>query len=55
MINGYVDCDTPHVIKGRVIKEVKRRENEEEGILTETRVNRMLFNILTPEGVKHLA
>ena len=24
-------------------------------ILTETRVNRMLFNILTPEGVKHLA
>lgn len=55
LINGYVDCDTPHVIKGRVIKEVKRRENEEEGTLTETRVNRMLFNILTPEGVKHLA
>ena len=55
LINGYVDCDTPHVIKGRIIKEVKRRENEEEGTLTETRVNRMLFNILTPEGVKHLA
>lgn len=55
LINGYIDCDTPHVIKGRVIKEVKRRENEEEGTLTETRVNRMLFNILTPEGVKHLA
>lgn len=55
LINGYVDCETPHVIKGRVIKEVKRRENEDEGILTETRVNRMLFNILTPEGVKHLA
>jgi len=55
LINGYVDCDTPHIIKGRVIKEVKRRENEEEGTLTETRVNRMLFNILTPEGVKHLA
>lgn len=55
LINGYVDCDTPHVIKGRVIKEVKRRENQEDGILTETRANRMLFNILTPEGVKHLA
>lgn len=55
LINGYVDCDTPHVIKGRIIKEVKRRENEEEGTLSETRVNRMLFNILTPEGVKHLA
>ena len=27
LINGYVDCDTPHIIKGRVIKEVKRSEN----------------------------
>lgn len=55
LINGYVDCENPHVIKGRVIKEVKRRENEDEGTLTETRVNRMLFNILTPEGLKKLA
>ena len=55
LINGYVACDNPHVIKGRVIKEIKRRENEDEGTVTETKVNRMLFNILTPEGVKHLA
>ena len=55
LINGYVDCDNPHIIKGRVIKEVKRRENEEMGTLTETRVNRMLFHILTPEGLKRLA
>ncbi len=55
LINGYVDCDNPHIIKGRVIKEIKRRENEEENTLTETRVNRMLFNILTPEGLKKLA
>lgn len=55
LINGYVDCDNPHVIKGRIVKEVKRRENEDDGILTETRVNRMLFNILTPEGLKKLA
>lgn len=55
LINGYVDCDNPHIIKGRVIKEVKRRENEELGTLTETRVNRMLFNILTPDGLKRLA
>ena len=55
LINGYVACDNPHVIKGRVIKEIKRRENEEEGTVTETKVNRMLFNILTPDGVKHLA
>lgn len=55
LINGYVDCEHPHVIKGRVIKEVKKRENEEENTLTETRVNRMLFHILTPEGLKRLA
>ena len=55
LINGYVDCENPHIIKGRVIKEVKKRENEDEGTLTETRVNRMLFNILTPEGLKKLA
>ncbi|MCR4720020.1 MAG: class I SAM-dependent methyltransferase [Firmicutes bacterium] len=55
LINGYVGCDKPHIIKGRVIKEIKRRENQDEGTLTETRVNRMLFNILTPDGVKRLA
>lgn len=54
LINGYVDCENPHVIKGRVIKEVKKYEDEETNTLTETRVNRMLFNILTPDGVKRL-
>ena len=55
LINGYVDCENPHIIKGRVIKEVKKYENEEENTLTETRVNRMLFNVLTPDGLKRLA
>lgn len=55
LINGYVDCDEPHIIKGRVIKEVKSRENEDLGTLTETRVNKMIFNVLTPDGVKRLA
>lgn len=55
LINGYVDCENPHIIKGRVIKEVIKRENAEMNTLTETRVNRMLFNILTPDGVKRLA
>ena len=55
LINGYVDCENPHVIKGRIIKEVKKYENEEENTLTETRVNRMLFNVLTPDGLKRLA
>jgi len=55
LINGYVDCANPHIIKGRVIKEVKKRENDDLCTLTETRVNRMLFNILTPDGMKKLA
>mgnify|MGYP004669781779 CR=1 FL=1 len=55
LINGYVDCENPHVIKGRVIKEVVTRENDEMGTVTETRINRMLFNVLTPDGLKRLA
>ena len=55
LINGYIDCENPHVIKGRVIKEMKRFVNQKEGTVTETRINRMLFNILTPDGVKRLA
>lgn len=55
LINGYVDCEHPHLIKGRIIKEIKYREDKEEGTRTETRTNRMLFNILTPDGIKNLA
>lgn len=55
LINGYVDCESPHVIKGRIIKELKCREDTDAGTVTETRVNRMLFNILTPNGLKKLA
>lgn len=55
LINGYVDCDKPHIIKGRIVKEVKRSGNELEGAETETRVNRMVFNVLTPDGIKKLA
>ncbi len=55
LINGYVDCENPHVIKGRVIKEVVTRENGEMGTVTETRINRMLFNVLTTDGLKRLA
>ena len=63
MINGLVKCDTPHVIKGRIIK-VKRVEREEKfsyrGNHTGTEVkevisNKMVFNVLTPDGFKSLA
>ena len=63
MINGLIECDTPHVIKGRIIK-VKRVEREEKfnyrGSHTGTEVkevisNKMVFNVLTPDGFKSLA
>ncbi len=58
LINGLVECDTPHIIKGRIIKEssVSSEENtNSRGDLTsttvyETRSNKMIFNLLTPEG-----
>ncbi len=54
-INGYMDCENPHVIKGRVIKEISVKEDEEAMTVTETRRNRMLFNVLTPDGLMRLA
>ena len=58
LINGLVECDTPHIIKGRIVKE--NRSNTEENhnsrgdlmstTLTETRSNKMIFNLLTPQG-----
>ncbi|MCD8375204.1 MAG: hypothetical protein LUC20_08970 [Oscillospiraceae bacterium] len=62
MINGLIECDTPHVIKGRVIK-VKKVDREEkfngQGVHMSAEVkevisNKMVFNILTPDGFKSL-
>lgn len=58
LINGLVECDTPHIIKGRIVKEnsVNKEENlNSKGELTsttlyETRSNKMIFNLLTPQG-----
>lgn len=63
LINGLVECDTPHIIKGRIIKEtsVSREENlNNQGDLTsttvhETRSNKMIFNLLTPQGFLSLS
>ena len=55
LINGIIDCETPHIIKGRIIKETKKKFSEEESTVTETRVNKMIFNILTPDGFRSLA
>ena len=63
LINGLVDCDTPHIIKGRIIK-VRSVEREEQfsdrgqhmgAQVKEVVSNKMVFNILTAQGFKALA
>ena len=62
MINGLIECDTPHIIKGRIIK-VTRMECEEQYAangnhigteIRETITNKMIFNVLTPHGFRAL-
>lgn len=62
MINGLIECDTPHIIKGRIVK-VVRTESEEQfntsgrhmgSEVKETITNKMIFNVLTPNGFKAL-
>ena len=63
LINGLIECGAPHVLKGRVVKAVRRRTGEQydetDGTTTteivETTSNKMVFNVLTPQGVKLLA
>ncbi|MFI3293292.1 MAG: DUF6094 domain-containing protein [Rikenellaceae bacterium] len=63
MINGLVSCDTPHIIKGRIVKVKRTEENEQynaTGMKMATEVkevisNKMIFNVLTPEGFRSLA
>ncbi len=62
MINGLIQCDTPHIIKGRIIK-VTRLESEDRfaangnhigAEIHETISNKMIFNVLTPNGFRAL-
>ena len=53
LINGYIDCDSPHILKGRIIKETKKYDNGD--TLSQTHVNKMVFNVLTPQGFKSVA
>ena len=62
MINGLIECDTPHIIKGRIVK-VVRTESEEKfsargnhmgSEIRETITNKMIFNVLSPNGFKAL-
>ena len=58
MMNGLIEGEAPHIIKGRVIKEKKsnimgenQRGNTE---IREVTSNKLIFNILTPNGFKSL-
>jgi len=63
LINGLVECETPHIIKGRIVKAIRTSEDVSENArgevisatVTETTVNKMIFNILTPGGFKSLS
>lgn len=58
MMNGLVECDTPHVIKGRIVKETKTKIGEENDCgkmeIREITSNKLIFNILTPQGYRSL-
>lgn len=63
MINGLAECENPHIIKGRIIKEIIIEEEETKldkqnrAIVTErteTHTNKLVFNILTMDGFKSL-
>ena len=63
LLNGLIECDQPHIIKGRIVKEARteateNRNHKGELISTEIKekiTNRMIFNVLTPDGFKSLA
>jgi len=63
LINGLVECDIPHIIKGRIVREKKtfsedtdhdQNGNATRTILTETFTNKMIFNVLTAAGFQSL-
>lgn len=62
LINGLMDCEYPHIIKGRIVKEMHTVTGENRGPagqllsteIRETITNRMIFNILTPNGFRSL-
>ena len=62
MITGLIECDTPHVIKGRIVKVVSTEtedqftsDGEHYGTVERQVIsNKMIFNVLTPQGFRAL-
>ena len=52
-MNGIVECDHPHVIKGRIVREKKQKNipSNREGVaqISEVESNKIIFNILTAD------
>ncbi len=65
LINGLMPCDSPHIIKGRIVKEqlTDSHVTSTDALtgkplvteITETQTNKMVFHILTAAGFKALA
>lgn len=58
LMNGLVQCDTPHIIKGRIVKEKKAKVGSENEYgkteIREITSNKLIFNILSPSGFQSL-
>ena len=62
MINGLIECDSPHVIKGRIVKVVSTEVEDQFGtdgkhhgtVERQVTSNKMIFNVLTPQGFRAL-
>ena len=58
LMNGLMECDTPHIIKGRIIRERREKagaidENGKQEIRVITS-NKLIFNVLSPSGFRSL-
>ena len=61
LLNGLLECDMPHIIKGRVIKQhkssieiISETDQERKRKISTISSNKLVFNILTPDGFKSL-
>ena len=62
MINGLIACDSPHVIKGRIVKTVcvesedrLTADGRHIGVIEKEVIsNKMIFSVLTPKGFRAL-
>ena len=58
LMNGLIACETPHVIKGRIVKEKKTEVislQDKTAEVREITSNKLIFNILTPQGFLSLS